>query len=56
MSHGGDLFQSDIFDRADHVLYYIKEHGRNNVAFYEDLLRDGHFQVSNDVNGDIEIF
>jgi len=52
-----DDFQvrSDLVDRADHALYYIKENGRNNVASYETLVKDGL------VNGvvkkdDIELF
>lgn len=36
-----NAIQSDIIDRADHALYYIKEHGRNNVGFYEKLILDG---------------
>lgn len=37
----GGKMQSDIVERADHALYYIKEHGRNNVAYYEELVRSG---------------
>lgn len=47
--------QSDIIGRADNALYYVKEHGRNNVACYEELVRKGLLQelVTQD---DIELF
>ena len=47
--------QSEIVDRADHALYFAKEHGRNNVACYEKLVDEGLLQelVTED---DIELF
>lgn len=33
--------QNVVIDHADLALYYIKEHGRNNVACYETLVADG---------------
>lgn len=30
-------FTEDLYKRADEALYYVKEHGRNNYKFYEDL-------------------
>jgi len=30
---------SDIISQADQALYYVKEHGRNHVCCYEDLLQ-----------------
>jgi len=32
---------SSIIGRADQALYYAKEHGRNQVCFYEDLVAEG---------------
>ncbi|TAN50498.1 MAG: GGDEF domain-containing protein [Methylococcaceae bacterium] len=32
---------SEIVGEADRALYYAKEHGRNSVYFYEDLVNDG---------------
>ena len=47
--------QSEIIDRADNALYYVKEHGRNNVALYENLVEQGKLQAL--VNeSDIELF
>jgi diguanylate cyclase (GGDEF)-like protein len=42
-------------DRADKALYYIKENGRNQSAFYEELVSSEKLQVSSD-EGDIELF
>ena len=32
---------SSIVGRADQALYYAKDHGRNQVCFYEDLVTEG---------------
>lgn len=32
---------SSIVGRADQALYYAKDHGRNQVCFYEDLVAEG---------------
>jgi diguanylate cyclase (GGDEF)-like protein len=44
-----------IIDRADQALYYVKEHGRNQVAFYEALIEQGKLQQKNS-EGEIELF
>ena len=45
----------EILGQADQALYYAKEHGRNQVCFYDDLVAQGHLaaKVSND---DVELF
>lgn len=43
---------SSIIGRADQALYYAKDHGRNQVCFYEDLIAEGKLakaQYSDDV-------
>jgi len=46
---------SDIVGRADDALYYAKEHGRNKLFFYEDLLANGIFTETVE-DGDVELF
>lgn len=50
-----EQLQSEIVSRADKALYYVKEHGRNNVGSYEELLQKGDLQemIAKD---DIELF
>ena len=49
---------SDIISQADQALYYVKEHGRNQVCCYEDLLQNSLIeQAEQNVNGgDLEFF
>lgn len=53
------IFEQDlpvtIMDRADQALYYIKEHGRNQVAFYEQLIAEGKLHKK-ESESDIELF
>lgn len=46
---------SGAFERADQAVYYAKQHGRNQVCGYEDLVRQGHLKDNTKV-GDIELF
>ena len=32
---------TDVVGRADEALYYAKEHGRNQVCCYEQLVKEG---------------
>ena len=45
----------EILGQADQALYYAKEHGRNQVCFYDDLVASWHLatKVAND---DVELF
>lgn len=45
---------SSAFARADKALYHVKEHGRNQVAQFESLVRDGQI-VDNHIVGDVEL-
>ena len=49
------MFSSAIVERADIALYYAKEHGRNQLHFYEDLLEDNKIDVDIEI-GTIDIF
>lgn len=46
---------SSAFARADKALYYVKEHGRNGVAQFESLVRDGQI-VETNIVGEVELF
>ncbi len=45
----------EILGQADQALYFAKEHGRNQVCYYDDLVSKGHLaaKVAND---DVELF
>jgi diguanylate cyclase (GGDEF)-like protein len=44
-----------VMDRADKALYYAKENGRNQVAFFEHLVAAGRLQQGGG-EGDVELF
>jgi hypothetical protein len=37
------------------ALCHVKEHGRNAVALFEDLVKEG-FMVESDITGEVELF
>lgn len=44
-----------LLGHADQALYYAKEHGRNQVCFYEELIQNGGLVV-HETAGDVELF
>lgn len=46
---------SSIVGRADQALYYAKDHGRNLVCYYDDLISEGKLAVEH-FSDDIELF
>ena len=46
----------EILGRADQALYYAKEHGRNQVCFYDDLVASGQLAPKVVANDDVELF
>lgn len=47
---------STIMDKADKALYYAKQHGRNQVCVYEQLVAGGQLRSSEIPTGEIELF
>ncbi len=48
---------SDVISAADRAMYYVKQHGRNQVAFYEDLVAQGRIAEQRaPAVGDIDLF
>ena len=45
-----------IINRADKALYYVKQHGRNQVSCYETLVAQGKLAPVTVATGDIELF
>jgi len=47
---------SNAIERADKAVYYAKEHGRNQVCGFEELLAQGKLESAPENVGDIELF
>jgi len=45
-----------ILGHADQALYYAKQHGRNQVCFYEELMSSGALQAADVALNDVELF
>lgn len=44
------------FERADAALYYAKQHGRNQVRCFEELLKDGELTEKQENASELELF
>ncbi|MFN4340696.1 MAG: GGDEF domain-containing protein [Azonexus sp.] len=47
---------TDVIDRADEALYFVKQHGRNQVACYERLVAAGAIPAKEIAKGEVELF
>ncbi|THU01555.1 GGDEF domain-containing protein [Lampropedia puyangensis] len=54
-SHAGNFMLADLLDQADRALYYVKRNGKNQVAYYQELLASGkvHGPVQ---NSEVDLF
>lgn len=50
-----NVLPNTVLERADEALYYAKEHGRNQICFYEHLVAEGQLK-DNTIEGEIELF
>ena len=50
------IFHVTLIDYADQALYYGKEHGRNQLNFFEDLMLAGKTKLESVIPGEIVIF
>ena len=51
----GKDFPPEILERADKALYYAKEHGRNCIYNYEELIKEGRLEPPR-ISGSIDLF
>lgn len=51
-----NVFSATLLDHADKALYHAKDHGRNQVCFYQTLVENGMIQENDIVTGEIELF
>lgn len=51
-----NAFAPKLMDLADQALYYAKEHGRNQIANYESLVKDGELVQAERSEGAIDLF
>lgn len=50
-----NVLPNTVLEHADEALYYAKEHGRNQICYYESLVEQGLLK-SSVITGEIELF
>lgn len=50
-----NVLPNTVLEHADEALYYAKEHGRNQICYYETLLQQGALKPT-ELSGEIELF
>lgn len=50
-----NVLPNTVLEHADEALYYAKEHGRNQICYYETLIAQG-LLTDTVISGEIELF
>lgn len=50
------ILATPLFDQADQALYHVKENGKNQVEFYQELVNRGLIKPVKTLSGAIELF
>lgn len=50
------LLATPLFDQADQALYHVKNNGKNQVAFYQELVSRGLIKPVKTLLGEVELF
>ncbi|MEE4245842.1 MAG: GGDEF domain-containing protein [Kangiellaceae bacterium] len=51
-----DVFHVTLIDQADKALYFSKEHGKNQVTFYDELVERGEITEAEVDEGEVQLF
>lgn len=56
VSVGKEIIPAEIVGHADQALYFAKRNGRNQLAFFEELVASGAIQTPTEAKGTVDLF